>query len=161
MSFANRVALGAALAALLMVGGCSSGGIGTSLGGMFGSSTAPPPAPVASMAPITTASGVQQFSVPADGRALLARRLVQLVPGPIADARISNGWRTAASANATPNDYAACISATTGGGTQTFMVVKSGEGTGDVKAGAAAAAICGDPARVVQWVQLGEAVAMR
>lgn len=160
MSFANRAALGAACACLLMAGGCSSGGMGTSLGGMFGSAPTPP-APVASMAPITTASGVQQFAVPPDGRALLARRLVQLVPGPIAEARISNGWRTAASANATPNDYAACISATTGGGTQTFMVVKSGEGTGDVKAGAAAAQICGDPGRVIQWVQLGEAVSMR
>jgi hypothetical protein len=126
---------------------------------MFGSK--PAPATVATMAPTTTAGGIQQFSVPADGRALLTQRLTQLVPGPIVEARISNGWRTAASASATPNDYAACVSATTEGGTQTFMVVKSGVGTGDVKGGAAATKICSDPARVVQWVPLSEAVALR
>src|SRR6202012_2235086 len=55
----------------------------------------------------TTANGVEQFPVPQDGRSLLAQRLVQLVPGRITDARISNAWRTAAAAQVKPNDYAA------------------------------------------------------
>jgi hypothetical protein len=83
------------------------------------------------------------------------------VQGPITEAKISNGWRTAASASKTPNDYAACVSATTATGTQTFMIVKSGAGTGDVRSGAAASKVCNDTTRVTQWVALGEAVAAR
>lgn len=126
-------------------------------GGMAG---APPTAQprVVGMAPVTTAAGIQQFAVPADGRSLYAMRLHQLVPGPLQDAQISNAWRTAASANVTPNDYAACVEATSPAGTQRFMIVKSGGGTGDVIAGAAAEKRCSDPSRVVQWVPLDEAL---
>ena len=34
-----------------------------------------------------------------------------------------------------PNDYAACVNATTASGSRTFMIVKSGAATGDVKQG--------------------------
>ena len=104
-----------------------------------------------------TANGVEQFPVPPDGRALLAQRLVQLVPGHITDARISNAWRTAAAAQVKPNDYAACVSAASGRGTQVFLIVKSGPGTGDVISGTSALQRCADGNRVTQWVTLPEA----
>jgi len=110
------------------------------------------------MAPTTTADGTQQFSVPPNGRTALRERLVQLVPGPIHEARLSNAWRTAASASVTPNDYAACVSASTGTGTSTFVIIVSGSGTGDVISGAKAGQRCSDPTRVVQWVPFTEAV---
>jgi hypothetical protein len=104
-----------------------------------------------------TANGVEQFPVPQDGRSLLAQRLVQLVPGRITDARISNAWRTAAAAQVKPNDYAACVSASGGRGTQVFLIVKSGRGTGDVISGTNALQRCADTNRVTQWVTLPEA----
>ncbi|MDQ0394030.1 hypothetical protein [Labrys monachus] len=108
-----------------------------------------------------TADGVEQFAVPPDGRSLLAQRLVQLVPGRITDARISNAWRTAAAAQVKPNDYAACVSASAGHGTQVFLIVKSGPGTGDVISGSAALQRCADDKRVTQWVTLPEAIYQR
>ena len=104
-----------------------------------------------------TAGGIEQFPVPPDGRSLLAQRLVQLVPGRITDARISNAWRTAAAAQVKPNDYAACVSASGGHGTQVFLIVKSGPGTGDVISGSNALQRCSDGNRVTQWVTLPEA----
>ena len=108
-----------------------------------------------------TANGIEQFPVPQPGRALLAQRLVQLVPGAIIDARISNAWRTAAAAREHPDDYAACVSADAGHGTQIFLIVKSGPGTGDVIRGANAIQRCSDQARVTQWATLPEAMAQR
>ncbi|MDQ0474871.1 hypothetical protein [Labrys wisconsinensis] len=145
----------AAGCAVLLLGGC----------GMGRAALDAQPVQSAAMAPVTTAEGIQQFSVPADGRALLGAELRKRVPGPIQDAQISNAWRTAASAQKTPDDYAACVTATTPQGNQTFVMVKSGggrsAGIGDVIAGAAAAKRCGDPSRVVQWAPLTEAVAMQ
>ena len=156
MTFVKRLStVLCTVAGAAALAGCSSG----MSGGMFAPQAAGPTAMAPTMAPITTAGGVQQFSVPLDGRAALAQRLVILVPGPITQAQVSNGWRTAASASATPNDYAACVSATTPTGVQTFMIVRSGGATGDVKGGTAAAQICNDPNRVVQWVPLTEAMA--
>ncbi|WP_413993206.1 hypothetical protein ACMDCR_14620 [Labrys okinawensis] len=107
---------------------------------------------------VVTSDGTQQFPVPQSGRELLARRLTQLVPGQIVDARISNGWRTAAAAQQHPDDYAACVSADTGNGAQVFLIVKSGPGTGDVISGTKASQRCADSARVTQWTTLPEAV---
>lgn len=150
----RQARFGAAAAgfAALLLGGCG--------GGSFGAN--PSPSQPVAMQPITTAEGIQQFSVPSDGRILLSQRLRQeIVAEPILEARISNAWRTAASASRTPNDYAACVSATTSGGTRTFMIVKSGGGTGDVIRGAQADQRCSDSTRVVQWVPFSEAVATR
>lgn len=107
---------------------------------------------------VTTADGTQQFAVPQSGRATLAHKLVQLVPGPITDARISNGWRTAAGAQANPNDYAACVSADAGRGSQVFLIVTNGSGTGDVISGTKASERCADGNRVTQWTTLPEAL---
>ena len=78
------------------------------------------------------------------GRALLAERLAQLVPGRIVDARISNGWRTAAAAQQHPDDYAACVSADAGRGSPVFLIVTNGSSTGDIISGAKAAERCAD-----------------
>jgi hypothetical protein len=110
-------------------------------------------------AAVVTSDGTQQFAVPQAGRALLAQRLVQLVPGRIVDARISNAWRTAAAAQQHPDDYAACVSADAGRGSQVFLIVTNGASTGDVISGAKAAERCADGARVTQWTTLPEAVA--
>jgi hypothetical protein len=107
---------------------------------------------------VTTSDGTQQFPVPASGRSLLAQRLTRLVSGHITDARISNGWRTAAAAQAHPDDYAACVSADAGRGPEIFLIVKSGPGTGDVISGVKAAQRCADGARVTQWTTLPEAM---
>ena len=119
----------------------------------------PPPAPVAAETGIPAPNGdqIQYFRVPADGRGALLARLETLAggPGAYSDVRISNAWRTAASAQVTPNDYAACVSATTGRGIETWMIVVSGAGTGDAIGGAAGAKRCGDPTRVQTWESIG------
>ncbi|CAM5768573.1 hypothetical protein LMIY3S_02544 [Labrys miyagiensis] len=107
---------------------------------------------------VVTSDGTQQFPVPPAGRTLLAQRLMQLVPGPIADARISNGWRTAAAAREHPEDYAACVSADSGRGSQVFLIVTNGSHTGDIISGAKASQRCADGARVTQWTTLPEAL---
>jgi hypothetical protein len=128
--------------------------------------SAPPPAVVAApatpssqqlammqSAPPPSGEPIQYFRVPADGRAALLARLDQLTGGPEnrSDVRISNAWRTAASAAKTPNDYAACISAKTAGGLQTWMVVVSGTATGDAFGGPTGQERCSDPTRVTTW----------
>jgi hypothetical protein len=113
------------------------------------------------MQTVTNADGTEQFSVPPDGRAAVGARLSQVVPEPIEEARISNAWRTAASARVTPNDYATCVSAKTASGTRNFVMIVSNGGIGDVISGSAARTRCADAARVVQWVTLAEAVASR
>jgi hypothetical protein len=145
------VRLAGALAAGAALGACGA----TSPGSFVASRVVEP----TMMAPVTTIDGTQQFDVPAGHRPLFSQRLQQLVGEPIQSAQISNGWRTQASASATPNDYAACVSATTASGTSTFMVVKSGAGTGDVKSKSEASAICNDPKRVVHWTLLNPAMA--
>jgi hypothetical protein len=117
-----------------------------------------PAAPVAAASGIPAPNGdqIQYFRVPSDGRAALMARLETLAggPGAYSDVRISNAWRTAASAQVTPNDYAACVSATTGRGIETWMIVVSGTGTGDAIGGAAGAKRCGDPTRVQNWEEI-------
>ncbi len=108
--------------------------------------------------PVITADGTQQFPVPQAGRATLAHKLAQLVPGRISDARISNAWRTPAGAKANPQDYAACVSADAGRGQQVFLIVTNGSGTGDVISGTKAAERCADGNRVTQWSTLPEAI---
>jgi len=131
-----------------MLAGCS--------GGMMAS--APEPVQPALMAPTVTADGTQQFSVPTEGRAVLRQKLAEYLSGPLEDARVSNGWRTAAGAQQRPEDYAACVSATTGGQTRYFLFVVSGAVTSGTVSGAPAAQKCNDPARVVQWLPFPEAM---
>ncbi|WP_448952841.1 hypothetical protein [Labrys neptuniae] len=113
---------------------------------------------VSNQQPVVTADGTQQFVVPAAGRATLAHKLAQLVPGRITDARISNAWRTPAAAKAHPDEYAACVSADAGSGAQVFLIVTNGSHTGDVISGAKAAERCADGKRVTQWATLPEAM---
>ncbi|MGJ4856222.1 hypothetical protein AB4037_26180 [Labrys sp. KB_33_2] len=113
---------------------------------------------VSNQQPVVTADGTQQFPVPQAGRATLAHKLTQLVSGRIADARISNGWRTPAAAKAHPDEYAACVSADSGSGQQVFLIVTNGARTGDVISGSKAAERCADGNRVTQWATLPEAM---
>lgn len=108
--------------------------------------------------PVVTADGTQQFPVPQAGRVTLAHKLTQLVPGRIADARISNAWRTPAAAKINADDYAACVSADAGQGQQVFLIVTNGAKTGDVISGSKAAERCADGKRVTQWSTLPEAL---
>lgn len=110
--------------------------------------------------PYVTPAGVRQFAVPPAGRAALRERLAALSgnAGPIADARISNAWQTPAGFQQHPNDYAACVSATTGAGTQTYLIVVSNGGTGDVVGGNTAVSRCADAGRVTSWGPFREAV---
>lgn len=147
------IVLGATLLATIALNGC-----GATAPGSFAASVAGASEPT-QMGAVTTVNGVEQFDVPPDGRSILSQRLQQLVGEPIQSAKISNAWRTSASAQATPNDYAACVNATTASGSRTYMIVKSGAGTGDVKDKSAAAAVCADQARVVHWTTLPEAMA--
>jgi hypothetical protein len=153
MKFGRPAGFGPALLAALLLGGCVSGGSG--VGGLFASK------PAATMKTVTNADGTEQFSVPPDGRAAVGAKLAQVVTEPIQEARISNAWRTAASARVTPNDYATCVSATTTSGTRSFVMIVSNGGIGDVISGSAARTRCADAARVVQWVTLTEVVASR
>jgi len=154
MTFARPAGLGPALFAALLLGGCvSGGGSGGGVMSMFSST------PSASMQPVRNADGTEQFSVPSAGREAVRARIAQVVSEPIQDARISNAWRTAASAKVTPDDYATCVSATTPSGTRNFVMIVSGSGIGDVISGPAARTRCADNARVVQWVAFKEVVA--
>jgi hypothetical protein len=153
MNLGTPAGLGPALFAALMLGGCVSGGSGGA--GLFSSK------PAATMQTVTNADGTEQFSVPSDGRAAVQAKLAQVVTEPIQEARISNAWRTAASARVTPNDYATCVSATTASGTRNFVMIVSNGGIGDVISGSAARTRCADAARVVQWVAFTEVVASR
>jgi hypothetical protein len=142
------------MAGLMLAGCTASGG-----GGFFSERVVAVPA-APTMQPIVTADGTQQFSVPPEGRAVLRRQLASIMQGQLDDARVSNAWRTAAGAQANPNDYAACVSATAGGQTRYFVWVVRGDSiSGDVR-GAPAAARCQDPARVVQWVPFTEALVL-
>ena len=149
LRIASLIVVSAALA------GCVSSG--PRMGSVFGSATQPP-APVATANAIPAPNGepIQYFAVPADGRSALLARLDTLAggPGAYSEARISNAWRTAASAQATPNDYAACVAAVTARGPETWMVVVSGGGTGDAIGGRTGAQRCGDPTRVRSWEQV-------
>ena len=118
----NRFAFVGALFGTVALAGCGATAPGSFVAGRVEQ-------PVM-MAPVTTVDGTMQFDVPPEHRVLFSQRVTQLVDGPIQTAQISNGWRTAASARVTPNDYAACVNATTASGSHTFMVVKSGGGTG-------------------------------
>jgi hypothetical protein len=111
------------------------------------------------MSPIVTADGTQQFAVPPEGRAVLRQKLAEYIQGQVEEARLSNGWRTAAGAQQKPNDYAACVAAVTGGQTRYFLIVVSGVGVSGTVTGDPAAQKCNDPARVVQWVPFSEAMA--
>lgn len=125
------------------------------------------PAPqVAIVSPVpeqpVTAGGVQQFPVPPAGRAILRQRLTSLLgneAGAVSDAGVSNAWRTAASAARTPDDYAACVRATTPTGLHTYVLVVSGQTTGGLVSGPPAAQRCADPTRVREWVPFTEALA--
>ncbi|GLS23720.1 hypothetical protein GCM10007874_67410 [Labrys miyagiensis] len=138
-----------------------AGAVGLSLAlAACGPSRTSGPQPVYQEQPqaVVTSDGTQQFPVPQSGRELLAQRLMQLVPGRIVDARISNGWRTAAAAQQHPDDYAACVSADAGGGSKVFLIVTNGSHTGDVISGDKASQRCADGARVTQWTTLPEAI---
>ena len=153
MNFGRPAGIAPALLTALVLGGCVSSGGGVS--GLFSSR------PTATMQTVKRADGTEQFSVPPDGRAAVRARLSQVVTEPIQEARISNGWRTAASAQVTPNDYATCVSATTPSGTKNFIMIVAPGGIGDVITGSAARTRCADPAKVVQWVSFAEVVATR
>jgi hypothetical protein len=153
MELAKMLAAGLAAAGLIGAGGCS-GGVG---GGVFSTSVTVPPQPVA-IAPTVTADGTQQFAVPPAGRAVLRQKLGEYIQGPLEEARVSNAWRTAAAARQKPDDYAACVSATTGGQTRYFLIVVSGATTSGTVSGPPAAERCNDPNRVAQWSPFPEAM---
>lgn len=156
MNYGRPAGLVPALFAALLLGGCVSSGM-SNVTDLFSSGPSG-----GGMQSVTNADGTSQFAVPANGRVIVRERLVQLVREPIAQARISNAWRTAASAKVTPNDYATCVSATTPSGTKDFvMIVSGGSGVGDVISGSAASTRCADRARVAQWVPFNEAMATR
>jgi len=152
----TRGLLGMAVAAAALGLAACSGGMG---GGYFSASTPAAPPTQVLMSPVVTADGTQQFAVPPDGRAVLRQKLAEYIQGPVQDARLSNGWRTAAGAQQKPNDYAACVAAVAGGQTRYFLIVVSGAGVSGTVTGDPAAQKCNDPARVVQWVPFAEAMA--
>ena len=92
MNFARPAGIGPALFTALVLGGCVSGGGGGGVSGIFSSR------PTATMQPVKRADGTEQFSVPSAGREAVRAGSSQVVSEPIQEARISNGWRTAASA---------------------------------------------------------------
>ena len=115
------------------------------------------PPTVAVSLPAMTADGTQQFVVPPAGRGVLRNAVVLQLREPISDARVSNGWRTAAGAQHNPNDYAACIAAITGSATRYFVIVVSGSQTSGIVTGAQGQQKCTDANRVVQWLPFPEA----
>jgi hypothetical protein len=142
----------------LIGGAAGTAGLALALTACGPSGGGPKPVYQEQAAAVVTSDGTQQFPVPPAGRAILAQRLMQLVPGTIADARVSNAWRTAAAAQEHPEDYAACVSADAGSGSRVFLIVTNGSHTGDVISGAKAAQRCADTARVTQWTTLPEAM---
>lgn len=140
--------IGGALGLALLLGGCGSVAI-------------PGSAPPGLQAPASP-TAIQQFPVPPAGRAVLRTRLAALLgseAGSVSDASLSNAWRTTASAEQTPNDYAACVRATTPTGLHTYVLVVSGQTTGGLVSGPPAVQRCADATRVTQFVPFTEAVA--
>lgn len=160
----------AAFSVALLLGACS-----TRMGGFSDPEpnvrpTGPAVSPGASVAPTgpvnapvtlpaMTADGTQQFVVPGEGRGILRDTLVLRVQEPIASAQVSNAWRTAAGAQNNPNDYAACVSATSTSGTRYFLIVVSGNRTSGIVTGLQGQEKCLDRNRVVQWLPFPEATA--